>query len=817
MELLTDLRQALRRFSREPGAVAAAVITLALAIGASTAVFGVVDALLLKPLPLPDAGRLMQIMQRWSRDENTAFSVAKFIYLRDNTTTLADPAAFEMLGSGFNLSGDGAPERLRGSRVSEAFFRCTGVQPFLGRGFLPEEDRPGGRKAVVLSHRLWARRFASDPHVIGRRIVLNSESSTVVGVMPPSFRFPASAELWVPFQMNPGDLDASNFFQVLARLKPGVTASQAHQQLSILAQRFAATYPGQMGPRPDFAPRPLQEMLYGHLRPTLQLLLGGVVLVVLIACVNVANLQLVRASTRHREVALRLTLGAGGGRIVRQLLVESLLLGLTGGALGLLVAHLALAPFVAANPWHVDRIAEVGIDGRALLWTLAVSLLAGTVCGLTPALQAARARLQETIQAETSRAAGSSRARLGRRLLIISEVALALILLTGATLLLRSLFNLTSVPPGFAVQHVLSAKLSLPPGAYTGAEALARLDENLGDRLRSVPGVVASGIALTLPLDDGAEMDLRVIGKDGAGASTDQGLHVEYRALSPEVHRVLGVQVVRGRDLAASDRHGAPLVAVLNRSAARRYFPHSDPVGQLVSIGPLDTRELCDPGPRTIVGVVGDVHETGLDQDVPPVLYVPIAQMPDGLAKLLVKVIPVGLVVRTTGELPGLARALSREVWAVDHNQPVADVQPFAQTLAGSFDAQRFSAALLVMLAALALLLASIGIYSVLSYLVSQRRREIGVRLALGASMQDIQRLVVGQGLQSVLIGVAVGTAGALALSRLLSSLLFGVSAHDPWTFVIAPLLLIVVAAAASSLPARRASRLDPLVALRLD
>ncbi|HVT57130.1 MAG TPA: ABC transporter permease [Thermoanaerobaculia bacterium] len=815
MGTLADLKYAARALAREPGFTAVAVLTLALAIGANTAIFSVADGLLLKPLPLPRADRLMVLIRQWPKGEADSLSVPKFFFLRDRMQReLGRLAAYDTIGGGFNLAGGGQPERLRGAYVSRDFFATAGVVPALGRDFLPEEDRPGARRVVVLSQGLWTRRFGADPGLLGRQLLLNGEGYTVVGVMPRSFRLPSTAELWTPFRFDPASANPGNYFGVLGRLQEGVPLAAAAAKARALGRAFDAAFPHHLSPDESFSVWPLQQVLYGSTRPALLVLLAAVGAVLLIACVNIANLQLARAAARQREIAIRSALGAGSWRVVRQLLTESCLLALLGGGAGILLGAAAIRPLLAANPFQIDRLAEIGIDLRVLAFTLLLSLAAGVLFGLAPALQALRSNLHEPLKEGSNRTAGSAGGRLTRRLLVTSEVALALVLIISAALLMRSFVGLVATQPGFDSSQLLTMKLSLPAARYGSAAALERFSSQVLERIAALPGVRGAAAASTLPLEEGPDLPFQVEGRQGGGEDGRGDYNADYRALTPELLQVLRIPVLRGRGFTAGDRVGAPLVALLNETAARRAWPHENPIGRRIVIGLAGSEELADRGPRTVVGIVRDVHEEGVARKVPALLYVPLAQMPDPLAKMFVGLLPISVVARTGAASPGLTAAIEKQIWAVDPGQPITDVKTMDEIRAASLGTPRFTAVLLGLMALLALTLASVGIYGVLSYLVQMRRREIGIRMALGAQSAQVLGLVLSQGMGTVLIGIAAGLAGALAATRLLASQLVGVTVHDPLIYALTPVLLAAVAALASFVPARRASQLDPIIAL---
>jgi putative ABC transport system permease protein len=820
--LLNDVRYAARVLRKTPGFTLVALLTLALAIGSNTAIFSVVNGLLLRPLPYPKAHELVQVQRGFPDGDSLSVNVPEFLYVRDHNSVFSGVATYDTIGSGFNLAGDGPPERIIGSRVSQQFFSVLGVRAQVGRGFLPEEDRPGGPKVVVLSDGLWRRRFGADRSLVGKTLLLNGESYTVVGVMPRGFRFPATVELWTPVDIDPASTEKANYLEITARLKEGVSLDKAQAEMKVVAQQFGQSHPGFLGKQETIRLKTLQERLYGQLRPALLVLLGAVASVLLIACVNVGNLQLARAASRRREVAIRAALGARMSRIFAQLITESVLLALAGGVLGLFLGWATLKPLLALSPLGQAgqgpqrTLPPIGIDGTVLAFTFGVSLLAGILFGLVPALQATRVNLHEPLKEGTNKSTGGRKMRLARYLLVVSEVALALMLITSAVLLLKSFAGLTHREPGFRPDHVLSMKISLPEARYGTPAALDQLSRRVAEQVRALPGVKAAAVATSLPLQLGPDLGFAIEGK-WAGGDSKEGLgNAQYRATTGGYFETLRIPLSRGRYLTDRDTSTMEPVAVINETAARLFWKGEDPLGSRIRVG-VPIADLSDLQPRRIVGIVKDVREAGLDDDAPPIIYVPIGQMPAAFTALLVRMLPSSVIVQTAGAPTAVTAAVRQGIWTVDPQQPVSDVATMDEIVERSVGSARFTMVLMGALALLALILAAVGIYGVLSYLVNQRTREIGVRMALGASSARVMQMVVGQGMVSVGIGVAAGIAGAFLFTKLLRSLLVGVSAHDPLTFLLAPLVLATVALVASSIPARRASLLDPVLALRRD
>src|SRR6185295_3888404 len=708
--LLADLRYAVRLLGKSPGFATAAVLTLALAIGANTAIFSVVNGMLLAPPPFPEPDRLAEVLRKFPQGLSSSVSVARYFHWREHSQAFAELAAYDDIGSGFNLTGGGEPERIVGSRVSASFFHVLGAQPARGRGFASEEDRPGGPKAVVVSDALWHRRFGADPRLVGRQIVLNGESHTVVGVMPSSFRYPITAELWVPLQGDPNSHEGANYLRLLGRLEKGVPLSAALAESEVLTKSYLKERPEeQFGAGETGTVQTLKERQGRGVRPALLILLGAVGLVLLIACVNIANLQLARGAARHREVAIRSALGAGSRRIARQLMTESLLLALLGGALGILLGAWAIKPLLALAPVPLNPLVPIGIDFRVLAFALGLSLFAGLLFGLAPALQALRSELVEPLRQNAGRATAGKKGLLARRLLVVGEVALALILLVGASLLAKSFVGMTRTHPGFRADGVLTMKLSLPEKKYGDPAALDRFTRAISERAASLPGARAAAFTSTLPLEDGPDMLFTVEGRDPK--AKDGSFDPQVRFVSERYFETFGVAIRKGRGFGRSDVQGAPGALVINEAAAKQIWPKESPVGRRLMLGSPDLPALSDMTPRTIVGIAADVREGGLQQEPPPVVYVPVGQAPAPLLTLIIRLLPSSFAVRAEGNPASLTEPIRKAIWSVDADQPVTNVLTMREVLRRSVGSDSFNALLLGLLALAALALAAIGIY----------------------------------------------------------------------------------------------------------
>jgi putative ABC transport system permease protein len=812
--LLKDVRYALRMLWKQPGFTAVAVVALALGVGANTAIFSVVNTLVFRPLLFPDADRLVQV---WATNPQLPgeFATHHEVSPGDVAEWRADANSFEDIAlyrhTTYNLTGAGEPERLEGARVSANFFKVLGAGPAAGRALSPEDDRAGAERVVVLSYGLWQRRFGSDPQVIGRTLTLNDEPYSVVGVLPADFKYPhlGTAALWTPFAFSAeqaAERGSRNLYTV-ARLRPTATVEQAQAEVAAVSARLAGSYPDT---NRDWGARlvSLQDEVTRFYRSALLIMLGSVALVLLIACANVANLLLMRASGRVREMAVRAALGASRWRLARQLIVESLLLALVGGLAGLLLAVWGIDLILSTIPPEIrefiPRYRDIGINGATLAFALLATVLASLVFGLAPALHASRPDLNEALKEGSGKASGGARSRRARGLLVVSEIALSVVLLVGACLLIKSFVRLQQVDPGFDAESVLTARIDLPQAGYADNERIVAFYDRALDGISRVPGAVSVGAVNRIPLGgSNTGTTFTVEGRPPAAAG-EEPLAGRIRMISPGYFQTMNTPLLAGRQFAAGDRAGAPLVVIVNESMARRFFGGAgEAVGKRVVVARGGVN-----APREIVGVVRDVKYAELTEQAGAQIYAPYAQLPDR---------SMGLVVRAAGDPAALASAIRSAVWAVDPGQPISDIRPMPAIISDLMTASRSSSAMLGVFAGIATLLAALGIYGVISYSVAQRVHEIGIRVALGAGRGDIIRLVVGQGLALAGIGVAVGLAGAFALTRALASLLYGVSGTDPAIFAGVTLLLVGVALLASYIPARRATKVDPMVALRYE
>jgi predicted permease len=804
---LQDARYALRVLRKSPGFALAAVLALALGIGANSAVFSVVNGVLLRPLPFAEPERLVRIFGNFRGIglERISVSVLEYQDYRELPRALASVAAYT--NADVTLTGQDVPERLRAIRATPSLLSTLGVLPVLGRNFNEEEQTPGQDRVLILTHRLWRGRFGGNPHILGMTISLDGAPYTVVGVLPAGFEYPRGTDLYMPYAP-PANLltgsRGSRFLEVVARLKPGVTLEAAQQDMERVSGELLKAHPGNYGGTSGWAISvvSMEDQTVGGVRTTLWVLLGAVSFVLLIACTNVANLLLARAAARGREISIRAALGAVRSRLMTQFLTESVVLSLAGGVLGLLLAMWGTDTLLAIIGDGLPRASEVRLDWRVVLFTGGISVLTGLLFGLVPALQASRADLHGAMR-EGSRGTGGRAAGRARGALVVCQVALALVLLIGAGLFMRSFLALQAVDAGFDSQGVLTARLALPADRYAEPSRRAAMMGEFIARARALPGVEGAALATLLPLTERSDWSFDVEGKP-MGPTDPPRPAVEYRAVSADYHKVLRIPLLRGRLLADADSWDAPHAVVINETMAKVIWPGEDPIGQRIRLH----TSVKDAPWATVVGIVGDVREWGLELPARPTAYYAAPQRGPLAAYL---------VVRTPQRPNALLASLQAELRAVDRDVPLFDVTPMEAVVDSSVSQRRFSMLLLLIFAGVAVVLASLGIYGVIAYTVTQRNRELGIRMALGARQWDILTLMVGQGLRRVLLGVGIGLALSLGLGRLLSTLLYGIKAHDPLTFVAVAAVLVAVALVATWLPARRAAKVDPAITLRAE
>ena len=801
--LWQDLRYGIRMLLKNSGFTVIAVLALALGIGANTAIFSVVNAVLLRPLAYPDSDRII-----WIEANNPAKGITDSnVSPPDFADWSAQNHVFEQMAAftsgGAILSRGDEPERVRTTAASASFFTLFKTQPVIGRAFSEQEDRTGGEPVVVLSYGLWQRRFGADPNLIGNKLTLSGKSTTVIGIMPPGFDFPTQTEVWVPLALDASTERRDNrYLQAIARLKAGVTVEQAQAEINAISNRLGQEY-AETNSGWGVSLSTVHESMVGEVRPSLLLLLGAVTFVLLIACANVANLLLARAAARQKEIAIRTALGAGRLRVIRQLLTESVLLSALGGALGLLLSVWLTDLLIAISPANTPRFDEIKLDARVLGFTLAVTVLTGLIFGLAPALQASKPDLNEALK-EGGRGSseGYRRNRL-RGLLMVSEIALSFLLLAGAGLLIKSFLRLRDVNPGFNPENVLTMRLAPLSTKYPKGQQKVEFFRQVLERIRNLPGVESAGAVLSLPLGGDTLNVGRSFIREGRPMTPEESANAGYLVATPDYFRVMQIPLITGRAFTEQDSEESPKVVIINETMARRFWSSENPIGKRMTIW------RDEKFPREIVGVVGDTKPSTLGGEPAPQMYVPHAQDAGWGA--------MTLVIRTATEPTTLIGTVRQEILSFDKSQPVYNIKTMNDVVSTSLAASRISMLLISVFAGVALLLAMLGIYGITAYYVTQRTHEIGIRMALGAQTGDVLKLVVKQGMVLALIGLAIGLVAAFAITRVMASLLYGVSATDPLTFITVSVLLVGVALIACLIPARKATKVDPMIALRYE
>jgi putative ABC transport system permease protein len=818
--LVADVRQSFRLMRRSPGFTAVAVAALALGIGANTGIFSVVDKVLLSPLPYPDPDRMVRLGRKFPNGGGNSVSIPKYMAWR-RSDVFSAMTLYDQSGPGLNLGSAGHPRQIKGVHISADYFKVFGANPMLGRTFTASEDSPHGPKAAIIAEKLWRSHFAGDPAILNRIIMLNSESYPIVGVIADSFVADPAAEVWIPLQADPNSANQGNYLYAAARLKPGVGIEQARAEMRVAGDAFRRAYPKWMDKNEGVAVTPMRDSIVKDVRPALLILLGAVAFVLLIACANVANLLLARAASRQRELAIRAAVGATRGRVVRQLLTESVILSGVGGLLGFLLGIWGVRGLLLLAPGNIPRLGDPAkmqslfslLDWRMVGFTMAVSFLTGILFGLFPALQISNPDVASTLKESSGRSGTGRKQNRIRKLLVGAEMALALVLLASAALLIRTFIGLSRADPGIDPHHVLTMQTSLAGGRYASTAKENEFAVQALRRIESLPGVEAAATSIELPTDGEIDLPFNIAGRPPKGGDMYNG-DEQWRSVTPHYLSVFKIPLLRGRFIEETDTAAAAKIVVINQAMANRFWPKENPIGQVITIGKNLGPQFEDP-PRQIVGVVGNVRETGLRDTNVGVMYLPQSQQPEGITQLANSALPLSWSVRSRIDRNSLSALVLREIQAVDGQMPIARVRTMEQILSESMARQNFNMLLLSIFAGIALLLAAIGIYGLMSYAVEQQMQEFGIRMALGADSPALTRLILKQGMTPALIGVAAGLAIAFGVTRFLASLLYGVNPTDLASFAAVAIVLTAVALAATYLPARRASGLDPVTALR--
>jgi putative ABC transport system permease protein len=819
--LLTDLRYALRTMRRNVGFTAVALAALALGIGANTAIFTVVNAVLLQPLPYTQPDRIMKLGRQFRSGVGYSNSIPKYMVWRQNDV-FDSLALYDFGALAMNVGSSDPPQSVQALRVSADYFKVFGVAPVAGRTFSQDEDLPNGPAVAVISYNVSQARFGGPGDAVGKPLLLNGVSYAIVGVLPRGFKPDPEADVWIPLQADPNSTNYGHFLNVAGRLKPGVTVAAAQAQMKIVGDRFRKANPKWMDPEESVAVVPMRDATTGEVRTALLVLFGAVALVLLIACANVANLLLARAAGRQRELAIRSAMGAARGRVVRQLLTESVLLAGCGGILGLALGVAGVRGLLLLVPGDIPRITDAtgaaivvpSLDWRVTVFTIGLSLLTGLLFGLFPALHTSKPDLVSTLKEASGRSGTGLRHARIRSGLVVAEMALALVLLVGAALLIRSFMGLRSVDPGFDPHNVFTFQTSLTSGAYSTTASVSNFTTQVVQRMEMLPGVEAAATTIVLPVEGGIDLPFAILGRppERGEYNGDE----QWRSASPHYFRVFKIPVLRGRAFSETDTGASARVVVINDAMAKKYWKTEDALGQMIVIGKGLGPQFEEP-PRQIVGIVGNVRENGLGNAGVGVMYVPQSQMTEGLTALANSVIPLSWCVRTATDPSPLRVAIERELHGVDGQMPISRERLMTDVLSGAVARQSFNMVLLCIFAGVALMLAAIGIYGLMSYSVDQRTQEIGIRMALGADGGRMLRVVLRQGMTLALLGVVLGLVLAYGLTRLLASLLFGVKASDPFAFAVVAGILTMVALVATYIPARRVTGIDPANALRYE